>query len=271
MKIYQAVIPAGYGESDAILCNAENVKSKALLKLGEKTFLEHIIKALEDSGIVDHAYILGLEKEDLNFDLKTSLGVSFYKDDSDVIDKGNNFRKRFYSDRPEPEHFIVISVDLPLITGELVKNFIEDCHKHSNGTLDGYFFYSVADKKDMVKKFPNSTRSYTNLKDISFCGGDLMLVNPRIMDDQTELLKKLRKNRKSAILMMILVNPILVVKYLTKTLTLKELVRRVNKGVFKKQNMVYAIPSPPELAMDVDKPIHLEVVREYYNNQIQKK
>jgi len=128
------------------------------------------------------------------------------------------------------------------------------------------FYYSIVQREQMESKFPNSNRSFVEFKDnFEVCGGDISIINIRMILQHEKLMTKLIEKRKNALAQLLVLNPILVVRFLLKRLTLDKFMRSLSKNVFKAKEGVYAvITEDAEIAMDVDKTHQLEEVRRYY-------
>ena len=263
MVKYNALIFAGYSEKDDVICNQEGVQRKAFVQLGDKTFLERIVKEVHKCDKIKDIYITGLAESEWN----TDVPVIFNEDSGSVFTKGKNIYYKFLQDKGKrAETCVFLTSDIPLITAEILTRFIEKCETISEGEIDGMFYYSIVQREQMESKFPNSNRSFVEFKDnFEVCGGDISIINIRMILQHEKLMTKLIEKRKNALAQLLVLNPILVVRFLLKRLTLDKFMRSLSKNVFKAKEGVYAvITEDAEIAMDVDKTHQLEEVRRYY-------
>lgn len=265
--IFDLILLAGLGESDALLCENEGVTKKSFLKLGDKTFIEHLVENLQPLKGLRDIYLSGMAEKEW----KTNLPVIFAEDEGDIISKLRRHRIRYYSDKKEPDYVVVISSDTPLVTAASVERFIERCKAVTGGELTGLYYMSLIDQKDMEAKFPGANRSYAKFRDVTFASGDTLLAKPSIIDSHGEVLDRMVNNRKSVFKSIAVLSPIFAIKTVLGLASLNDLNNAINKKIFKTPNACLGVMvEDPELGMDVDKPIQLDVVREYYKKMISK-
>lgn len=265
--IFDLIILAGYGERDSLLCEKEGITKKPFLKLGDKTFIELLVENLLPLTGLRDIYLSGMAEKEW----KTDLPVIFSEDEGDIISKLRRHRITYYSTKEEPDYVIVISGDTPLVTAAAVERFIERCKATTGGELTGLFYMSLIDQKDMVAKFPGSNRTYVKFRDVTFASGDTLLAKPSIIDSHGEVMDRMVNNRKSVFKSLAVVSPIFAIKAILKLATLKDLNNAINKKIFKTPNAcIGVIVEDAELGMDVDRPLQLEVVRDYYQKHISK-
>ena len=172
--MFDLIILAGYSEKDSILCENEGVTKKSFLKLGDKTFIEHLVVNLQNLKGLRDIYLSGMSEDEW----KTDYPVIFVENQGDIISKLRNHRIDYYSDKEEPDYVIVVSSDAPLVTAPAVERFIERCKATTGGELTGLYYMSLVDQKDMVAKFPGSNRTYAKFRDVTFASGDTLLAKP---------------------------------------------------------------------------------------------
>ncbi len=263
--IFDLILLAGFSENDALLCEKEGVTKKPFLKLGDKTFIEHLVVNLQPLKGLRDIYLSGMAEKEW----ETDLPVIFAEDERDIISKLRRHRVTYYSDKEEPDYVIVVSGDTPLVTAESVERFIERCKATTGGELTGLFYMSLIDQKDMVAKFPESNRSYAKFRDVTFASGDTLLAKPSIIDSHGEVLDRMVNNRKSVFKSLAVVSPIFAIKTVLGLASLNDLNNAINKKIFKTPNACLGvIVEDAELGMDVDKPFQLDVVRDYYQKNI---
>ena len=264
MEKYNAIILAGHTERDNVICEMEKLPKKWLVKLGEKIFLERIVKAILKCDKIGDIYISGMSEDEW----KTDLPVIFNEDTSNMFRKVVNIYDKFITKKETySEIVILLTSDIPLITPEILTRAIEKCEAVSGEGLDGVFYYSVVPREFMEAKFPNSNRTYAKFKNkFQVCGADISMFNVRKMLNYEKLMDDLTDKRKNVLSQLIVLNPFLVVRFLLRRLSLEKFMKSINRKVFKVKDGVHAvINEDAEIAMDVDKPHQLEEVRRYYN------
>jgi hypothetical protein len=111
----------------------------------------------------------------------------------------------------------------------------------------------------MEARFPGSARTFTKLKGIQLCGGDMNIASLHALLSEGGFWQKMADARKSPLRQAALVGFDTLLVVLLRLETMDQVAARVcrNLGI---QGRGLLCPYP-ELAMDVDKDHHLEVVR----------
>ena len=257
-----AIILAGYSDKDDLLCELENVPKKAFIKLGSKIFIERQVEAFLKCDFIDKIYLAGMREEEWD----TDLPVVFTEVEGTVFDKAADvFRNYISKEEGHSEYTLVLSSDVPLIKSDMVQRFAEKCKEESGGKIEGIFYYPIVKKKTMLEKFPDVQRSWLKFVGIEFCGGDILLIQPGKLLEHKKLIDDLGSQRKSIIGQLIVLDPILVLRYIFKRLSLERLLKFFNKKLLKTEKGIYApLLFDAEIAMDVDKPEHLIGARKYF-------
>jgi ABC-type oligopeptide transport system ATPase subunit len=102
-------------------------------------------------------------------------------------------------------------------------------------------------------------RVYANLVEGSFTGGNIFLINPRVIIDCADIIEQFILFRKHPLKMARILGKRIVIKYLKKYLSIRDLEKMVPR--YLKGYTGKAILADPEIALDIDKPAHLEAVR----------
>jgi hypothetical protein len=125
--------------------------------------------------------------------------------------------------------------------------------------LDAY--YNVIPQPIMEKVFPGSKRSYTHLKDMDICGGDMNLIHSSMVTENDEIWDKLIASRKNVFKQAALIGYDTLFLLLFRWITLDDTVAKVTQRL---KITGRAIVCPyAEVGMDVDKPHQLEIMRTY--------
>jgi hypothetical protein len=111
----------------------------------------------------------------------------------------------------------------------------------------------------MEKRFPDSKRTYTKLKDIELCGADINITHVRMATEHLDLWESLIGSRKTPLKQASMIGLDTFFQVLTRSITLEDLVAKVSKRIGIAGRAIrwpYAEP-----CMDVDKPHQLELLR----------
>jgi hypothetical protein len=111
----------------------------------------------------------------------------------------------------------------------------------------------------MEARFPGSNRSYVRLKDVEVCGGDLNVARTSMVNENNELWDRIIASRKNAFKQAALLGYDTLLLLLLRAISLEGAVKKVTRRL---KLSGRALVSPyAELAMDVDKPHQLELLR----------
>ncbi len=260
-----AVIPAGQSsgaQRDPLLKyvsaqGAGEVKNKVLIPIAGREMIRYVVEAVAGSSRVGRMAIIGLSPEEFDvagpveyvparggiFD-NIAAGIDHLLADTDAFPGQED---------PDTTLILVASADVPLLTTEMVDYFIDACL-----SVDADMYYSVVERSVMEGQFPGAGRTFVRLRDGSFAGGDLFMLRASVIKTHRQLFRELSASRKSAWQMVRLLGPGMIVRFLTRSLTVAQAEKRVSRILDCRGK---AIISPyAELGMDVDKPHQLELV-----------
>ncbi|HZK12212.1 MAG TPA: hypothetical protein VFD10_07690, partial [Atribacterota bacterium] len=101
-------------------------------------------------------------------------------------------------------------------------------------------------------------RVYATFVEGTFTGGNIILINPRIIVDCAETINDFIYFRKHPLKITRILGARITAKYLRKYLSIQDLEKKIPEllGGYKGK----AILSPPEIALDIDKPRHLKAL-----------
>jgi hypothetical protein len=163
------------------------------------------------------------------------------------------------------KHVLMVSSDIPAITSEIVDWIVNTSMK-----TDDDIYYNIIQREVMEKRFPGSNRTYTRLKDMDVCGGDMNVARAKLVvtEDENGLWEKISNARKSPIKQAALIGFDTLFLLLFRQLTLEMAVEKItNKLDITGQAIVcpYA-----EVGMDIDKPHQLEIIRKDIKKRLKK-
>lgn len=247
------ILAGGDPARDAeLLAHADgNAPRKALIRLGDKTFIERVASALLASGYVRRIVVAGLQA-----DQAPDLGpnVAFLPDAGSMLNNGQAGLDFFHDTGEISERIVVASADIPLITPQIVRDLVDTDLQH-----DVDFCYNIVEQETMEGAFPGSGRTFVPIEGRRFAGGDLNLVRPTILGDNRAKVEEIIGERKTFWKQVRAVGLGTLFLLLIGQLTIARTERQVGKAL---GFTAKAIVCPhAEVAMDVDKPHHLDVVR----------
>jgi molybdopterin-guanine dinucleotide biosynthesis protein A len=252
MKTYPALVLAGYSsENPDPLAIAMGVERKSLIPIAGKPTVYWVVKALRESARVDQIYIVGMGPED-NVDFETD--IIYIPNQDKHFDNIMAGVAAVQTHQPDAEFLITASGDIPTLRPQTVDWFIEACE-----SKEGDLYYSVVKKEVMEAAFPDSRRSYVPVVEGKFCGGDLFFVRIAIVHNNEHLVRDLLAKRKSAFQQARLLGFKTIIKFLFRRLSIKD-AEDLSKRLLHAEGHIIISPYA-DLAMDVDKPHQLDIVR----------
>ncbi|MBI3159147.1 MAG: nucleotidyltransferase family protein [Chloroflexi bacterium] len=225
--------------------------SKALVDVAGRPMIQWSLDALSGAKKVENVIIIGLDE---SHGLKCAKPLAYVPNHGGMVDNIRAGTKRVMELNPAASHVLIVSSDIPTITAEMVDWTVTTCLE-----TDDDMYYNVVERSVMEKRFPGSNRTYTKLKGIQVCGGDMNVIKPWVVLSERGLWKKLEASRKNALKQASLVGFDTLLLILFRLVDLKGAEKQASKRLGLKARVVecpYA-----EIGMDVDKPNQLELLR----------
>lgn len=245
--MFNALILAGAKEKGPLEI-AENVDNKALIMLDKRLMIDYIVDALNSSENIDRILVVGPKNE-----LHPYIG----KKVDEILNPGNSILENmeiglnFFN---SADNLLLLTSDIPLITSKAIDEFLEICTKRK-----AYIGYPIITKENILKKYPETKRTYVKMKEGIFCGGNIIFFKPEVFFQKKKLIKELFDNRKDTWKYVKILGLKFILKFLFKTLTLEEMEKRVTDILG--YNSIAAMISYPEIMIDLDKPSDLKLIR----------
>ncbi len=247
--MFNAVVIAGGGKAET-LTDQEGVSNKAFIKVHGRPLLAYILAALEEAPSVERIIVVGPVKELENLRLE---GYSFEvvpEKKTSMLDNLAAGLETVDQDRLS----LVVTGDIPLLTAAVIEEFINLCAPH-----DLEFYYPVLTREDCLQSFPETERTYVNLKDGFITGGNIGLISTSWFLANRSRLELFISYRKKPLKLLRILPFSLFFKYLTKTLTVSDLETSLSKLLKLKARAVFC--RCVEIGVDVDKVSDLDVVK----------
>ena len=246
------VVAGGTPGPDDPLYEYTQGKPKALLEMEGRTMLERVMDALQTADGVERIVVVGLDGD---------MGMQFLRPaDHYLPDNGSMVAnvlagiEWLRQDKPDIDFVLFCTSDVPTITGPIVDEFINRCQPFDRG-----IYYILVTKEAMEARFPDSKRTYVKFKGVDAAGGDMAVARVELADSHQELWETLSNARKHAWKLARIVGFSTLIKYLTHQLSLDDVERKASSIVDEPVQIV--IDPPAELAMDVDKPEQVDMLR----------
>ena len=163
-----------------------NVENKALIMINERPIIEYVIDSLNNSKNIDKVLVVGPRDE-----LYPFIG----KKVEEILESGSSILENmeiglnyFNSE----SNLLLLTSDIPLITSQAIDEFIKKCIER-----EAYIGYPIITKENIMKKYPETIRTYIKMKEGIFCGGNIVFFKPKIFFQKKVLIKELFDNRKA--------------------------------------------------------------------------
>jgi GTP:adenosylcobinamide-phosphate guanylyltransferase len=236
-------------------------KSKALVDVAGKPMIQWVLDALSAAKTVDNVIIVGLTDK---MGLECSKKMYFVSNQGKMVQNLQAGARKVKEVNPSARHALLVSSDIPGITGEIV-----DWVVNTDMQTDMDVYYHVIQREVMEKRYPGCKRTWTHLKGMEVCGGDMNVGGLRLLlGEDTDIWDRITDARKSPLKQAALVGFDTAFLLLTGKLTLE----KAESNIMKRLNITgKAIVCPyAEVGMDVDKMFQLELMREDLKKQVTK-
>jgi hypothetical protein len=224
---------------------------KALVDIAGKPMVQWVLDALNESPEVEQIAIVGLSAAD---GLHSDKAISYVPDQGDMLLNALAGLSWVAELSPDNPYALFCSADIPAITGSIVNWRVKTALETPAFDLD----YVAVERSVMEARFPGSNRSYIRFRDVEVCGGDMNVIHVG-MAVREGIWHKIIDTRKSPLRQAALIGVDTLLLLLLRRLTLTQTAARVQRrlGIVGRAHL-----SPhAEIAMDVDKPHQLELMR----------
>ena len=229
-------------------------RPKALLDLAGRPMLQWVLDALNQAPRITGVRIFGVDPDAYPWEIAQP--VHFYPDQGSMLHNILHGLATIGQQATPDTPVLLVSGDVPTITGEVVEWAAANADRHPDADV----VYHVVERRVMEARFPGVQRTYLRLKDVEVCGGDVNLVRVRAGQREDDLWERIVAARKSPFQQARLLGWGVLLGVLLRRFTLEQAAVRASQRL---RLAGVAVLSPyAELAMDVDKPAHLEIVRQ---------
>lgn len=225
--------------------------SKALIDVAGKPMIQWVLDALGDARHVDNVIVMGLSPKS---GVTCKKPLHFLSNQGRMLANIVTGVNKSLELNHKNEYVLIVSSDIPTIKPEMVDWLVETCMQ----TKDD-LYYGVCSRELMERRFPDSRRTYTKLKDIQLCGADIHVSHIRMATEHLDTWESLIGNRKSPLKQASIIGLDTFFQVFTRSITLEDLVAKIS-GRLGIQGRAILWPHA-EPCMDVDKPHQLELLR----------
>lgn len=246
--MYDVVVMAGGGKPEPLTV-AEGVHNKAFIKINGKPLLAYILDALVEAPSIANIVVAG-PAEELNALITEGYKIKVAKEGDSMLE---NLAEGFKLVDPE-RLCLVATGDIPLVKADSIEDFIQSC-----APFDADFYYPLLSSETCQQHYPETKRTYVQLKEGLITGGNIGFIRPRWFLKNRERLALFISYRKKPLKLLRILPLSLIVKYPFKQLAVSDLETYISRLLNFKARAVFC--SCPEIGLDVDKTSDLEQVK----------
>lgn len=219
---------------------------KGLLPIAGKPMVEWVLDALNAAETVHEVAVVVPTAENLGawVDRAGKLVVSNGSFVDNIIAGSGAFR----ADR----QVLLVTGDIPALTPEAVDSFV----RQSTAT-GAQATYPLIREADMLEQYPGSERTFVRMADGKVTGGNMMLIDPVLLDRNREIGGRIFATRKNPIAMARVIGVRFVFRLVLGKLTVAEVEAKLGELIGGTGAAVYT--SEASIGADVDKPVDVIV------------
>jgi NDP-sugar pyrophosphorylase family protein len=245
------ITAGGIPQPDELLYPYTLGKPKALLEIEGKPMVQWVLDALSGAVKVENVVLIGLTEDS---GVTCSKPITFIPNKISMIENILGGINKVLEINPSATRVMMVSSDIPAITTEMLDWEVETTLKS-----DVDLCYTVVKREVVEARYPGSRRTFVKLKDVEVCGGDLNVLHTSVVSINPEIWERLVATRKNPIKQAAIIGFDTLFLMMFRTLTLDAAVKKVTGHLHMTGRAV--ICPYAEIAMDVDKPNQLEMMR----------
>ncbi len=236
-------------------------RPKAMVDVAGRPMVQWVLDALTEAKSVENVVVVGLtEKSEISCGKK----MYFVPNQGNMVENLQAGARMVLEINKKAKQVLIVSSDIPTITGEMVDWVVENA-----GLTDEDIYYHIIQKDVMDRRFPGSKRTWTRLKDMQVCGGDLNVARLKFLSgDDEDIWYKITDARKNPLKQAALFGLDTAFLLVIRQLSLE----KAETSILSRLGITgHAVVCPyAEVGMDVDKPHQLEMVRKDLTKRIKK-
>lgn len=237
------------GETHGRLAQATGTRFRALINVGGVSIVERVVAALREARMTQRIVVIAPPE----VRERVPAGVAELTVPSGDNLLGNVLRGLDALDGVGTVLFA--HADAPLITADSIDDFLQRAEP-----LRPDLAYAIVPREDVERRFPRGHRTYARLRDGTFTGTNIVLVDGGFIRRHEKLIREFYEHRKNPLRLAGMLGAGFVLRLLAGRLTIADLERRVGQVIGGEARGI--ISHYPELAFDVDKVGDLESIRE---------
>ncbi|MVN88183.1 NTP transferase domain-containing protein [Deinococcus sp. HMF7620] len=215
---YSAVVLGGGDPGDPFAA-AHGVSVKPLIPVAGVPMAERVLAALRGSGLIGRVAYVGPTTPAL--DAQIDLRVTDHGTLLSNLEAGVEALRGGVG-LAAGERVLVVTADIPLLTAEQVRDVLRAAPR------DAGLVYPVVTRQTCEAAFPGVKRTYARLKDGTFTGGNLFVLDPALIGAFLPRLREVLAARKAPLKLAALIGPGVLLRLVTGRLSVAALEGRVS-------------------------------------------
>ncbi len=231
---------------------------KALLDLAGKPMVQWVLDALDQAKTIENLVVVGLDEKS---GLTASKPLTFMPGPGGMLENIASGILKIAERNSQDRLALIVAGDLPAITGPMI-----DANVNAALKTDHDIYINAIERSSMESRFPGANRTYLKLKaGQQICGGDMYIAAIHLAQGDQGLFQRLTASRKNVFKQAAVIGYDTLLLFALRRLDIPSGLIRVNKrlGI----NVTASICPYAEVAMDVDKPHQLEILRQDLANR----
>lgn len=246
---WSAVVLGGGDPGDAFAA-AHHVNVKPLIPIHGQPMAAYVLRALKGSGQVSRIAYVGPTTPELNalIDLRVT-------DQGTLLGNLEAGVDALQAGLQPGERVLVVTADIPMLNAQQVREVL------SAAPTDAALVYPVVRKEDCERAYPGVKRTYARVKDGTFTGGNLFILDPALIHQFLPRLREVLNARKAPLKLAGIIGPGVLLQMLTGQLTVRRLEEKISTILNVPARAL--ITSHAAIGTDVDKDDDLELAEQH--------
>jgi molybdopterin-guanine dinucleotide biosynthesis protein A len=226
-------------------------KPKALLEVAGKPMVQWVLDALEVAKQTENIVLIGLTGDS---GLTCEKPLVFIPNQASMIENIMVGVKKVIEINPTARRVLLVSSDIPAITANMVDWEVETTQQV---VVD--LCYNVVKREVIEASYPGSKRTFTRLKGMQVCGADMNVISTSVISKDPAIWERLVASRKNPLKQAAIIGFDTLILAMLGIITLDEALKKATSRLHMTGQVI--ICPFAEVAMDVDKPNQLELIR----------
>lgn len=225
---------------------------KALLDIAGKPMIQWVLDAISEAKSVGRVAVVGLDR---SIELSCSKPLTLLPNQGSMIGNIRAGLRSILEKNPHAEYVMTVASDIPLVTGEMFDWFIAQTQKTHHE-----LYMNMVTRQVLETRFPGVKRRVDRVGNLELRGAaDISILQPKIVMNKNGSANRLEEARGNLWKQLNFIGFDTLFKLLFRRLDLDAFTAHLSKkhGV----DLHPVICPYAEIAMDVDAPSHLEIMR----------